>query len=254
MVSAAMLLPIVSVQSFASALAGKWISKKGAYGGVINLGSALLLIGSSLQIILNATTNPAAIVLILLVTGTGFGSASQPIIIAMLAHTKNSDRAVITSSRLFFRSIGAAVGVAVSSAVLQAEFSKALPAEYKHITGSLYSLAGLADNVREAVKPAYASAVRDVFVTNAAVAVVSVLCCLGWRDVGYENRPRDDQDAAPGVGAGDDGASDEPAVELVTLPDTAEAGDVRQNSHVDDQKASAVSRGDFEAQRYSAVR
>lgn len=153
--------------------------------------------------------------------------------------------AVVTSSRLFFRSVGAAVGVAVSSAVLQAEFEKALPGEYKHVAGSLYSLADLADNVREAVKLAYASAVRDVFVTNAAVAVVSVLCCLGWRDVGYEKWPRDGQDAAAAVGAGDDGASGEPAVELVTLPEIAEAGDVRQNSHVDSQKTIVVSRRDL---------
>lgn len=230
LVSAAMLLPIVSIQSFVSALAGKWITKKGAYGGVIWLGSGLLLIGSCLQIILDAHTHPAAIIFILLVVGIGFGSASQPIIIAMLSHTKNDDRAVITSSRLFFRSIGAAVGVAISSTVLQTTFKAALPPKYKFLSGTLYSLAGLGEDDRQAVTPAYARSIRDVFITNAAVALVSGLCCLGWKDIGCDDTAEDSSGNARDETAA--GSSGEAAVELSTLQESSQAdGQHRSAEH-----------------------
>ncbi|KAG9570529.1 hypothetical protein KCU71_g759, partial [Aureobasidium melanogenum] len=119
----------------------------------------------------------------------------------MLSHTNNNDRAIITSSRLFFRSRGAAVGVAVSSAVLQANFKQALPQQYKYPSGSLYSLVRFHGGVRSAVTPAYGEAIRNVFMTKAAVALVGGICCSGWKDIGCdekaEGRTDGVQDEAP---------------------------------------------------------
>ena len=192
--SGALLLPIIAVQVIVSVLAGRWMSKGGHYGGVIRLGIIFLFIGSSLEITFDESTSPVAIIFILLAIGIGVGSANQPMVVAMQAHTKKSQRAVVTSCRNFFRFFGSACGVAVSAAVHQSTLKSALPEEHEKSAELTYSLEELDQSTWGAVAPAHQAAIRNVFITSAAVSTMCVLCLLLWRDNGYEPRPEDEED------------------------------------------------------------
>lgn len=209
-VSAALLLPIIAVQTIVAMLAGRWMSKSGNYGGSIRLGVALLLIGSLLETQFDRHTHPAAIVLTLFAIGVGVGAANQPMVVAMQAHTKKSERAVITSTRNFFRFLGSACGVAVSAAVLQSTLRMSLPTQYKHLANSPYDLGNLSPAAKEAIAPAYATAIRYVFVTGAGASALSTLGLLVWRDDGFEARPEEDDKYAPGLGSEEETEEDGP--------------------------------------------
>lgn len=196
-ISGIMLFPIIAVQVIVSMLAGRWMSKSGRYGATIRLGVVFLVIGSLMETQFGRHTHPAYVVIVLFIIGVGVGAANQPMVIAMQAHTKKSDRAVVTSSRNFFRFLGSACGVAVSAAVFQSTFREALPEECKPLADSPYTLVGLSPEDRKMIAPAYASAIQSVFLTSTGA---SLLCALGlfvWRDDGYESRPDDDDGYAP---------------------------------------------------------
>ena len=194
--SAGLLTPIIGVQVVVSAVSGRYISKKKRYGGVIRLGLGLCLTGSGLMIMFDDSTHPAVCVIILLLVGIGVGNSNQAMVVALQAHTPKGLRAVVISCRNFFRFLGAACGVAVSSAVLQKSLRSALPQGYEYISHSTYSLPLLNQTSRPVVIPAYATATRNVFITNASVMGFSVLACLFWRDNGLEIRPEDEKDGS----------------------------------------------------------
>lgn len=191
-VSGAMLFPIIAVQVIVSMLAGRWMSKSGQYGATIRLGVAFLMFGSLLETRLGRYTHPISVVLILLAIGIGVGAANQPMVVALQAHTKKSERAVVTSTRNFFRFLGSACGVAVSAAILQSTLSSLLPVDYKYLADSPYALDGLDSAAREAILPAYENAIRYVFITSSGASVLCSLGLLFWRDSGYESRPDED--------------------------------------------------------------
>jgi fucose permease len=192
--SAGLLLPIIVVQVIVSMLSGRWMSKSGGYGATIRLGVGLLLLGSLLETRFDRHTHPVAIVFALLAIGIGVGAANQPMVVAMQAHTKKSERAVVTSTRNFFRFLGSACGVAVSSAVLQSTLRASLPAEYKYLANSPYALGRLTPEVRAAILPAYENAIRHVFIASSGASVLCSLGLLVWRDHGYESRPQEDDE------------------------------------------------------------
>lgn len=189
--SAALLLPIIGIQIIVSALAGRIMTKREHYGGVIRSGSIFLFVGSCLEIIFDRSTSPVAIIFILLLVGIGIGAANQPMVVAMQAKTKKSERAVVTSCRNFARFFGAACGLGVSSAVLQSSLKSGLSLQDQELASSAYSLASLGFEDRAIIDPVYAKAMRYVFITNAAVGTVCLLCSFAWRDHGYNSRPKD---------------------------------------------------------------
>lgn len=196
-VSGAMLLPMIAVQLLVSMLAGRWMSKSGRYGGTIQLGVLLLLLGSLVETQFDRHLHPVGVLLTMLTLGVGVGAANQPMVVAMQAHTKKSERAVVTSTRNFFRFLGSACGVAVSAAVLQSTLRASLPAEYKHLANSAYGWDGLDQAAREAIIPSYETAIRYVFITSAGASVVCALGLLVWRDHGYDSRPAEDGEYGP---------------------------------------------------------
>lgn len=105
------------------------MSKSENYGEAIRLEVALLVIAKTQ---FDRHPHPAPIVLILFAIGTGVGAANQSMVVAMQAHTKKTERAVVTSTRNFLGFLGSTCGVAVSAAVLQPTLRISLPTRYKH--------------------------------------------------------------------------------------------------------------------------
>lgn len=58
--------------------------------------------------------------------GAGVGNVFQPTLVAAQAHSLKRDRAVVISVRNFLRSMGGALGLAISSAIFSNSLKKAL--------------------------------------------------------------------------------------------------------------------------------
>lgn len=189
--SAALVLPIPCAQMTASILSGQYISRRERYGEVIWSGFFLWTLGVGLTCMFNLDTSIAAMVIILMLQGTGVGFVFQPTLVALQAHSTKAQRAVVISNRNFLRSLGGAVGLAISAAVLQNSLKKALPADFASLALSSYStpdfqaLGASAGQMHEILQ-AYAHASRTVFIMNVPFIGLCLLGCLLIKDRGLQ--------------------------------------------------------------------
>lgn len=145
------------------------------------------------------TTSPGFIVAPLIVAGAGGGTVFQPTLQAMQAHSPKARRAVIISNRNFFRCLGGAVGLAASAAVLQAALRGSLPPGRDELAGSTYALpSDLGSGPEaEAVRDAYMTASRAVFIMWVPMMGLGLLGCAFIRDRGLQ--PPEDEEKKDGT-------------------------------------------------------
>ncbi|KAK1846242.1 major facilitator superfamily transporter [Colletotrichum chrysophilum] len=188
--SAAIYVSLVVCQSVFSILSGQYISRTKRYGEVIWLGFGFWTLGAGLTLIFDRNTKPGIIVIPLLIVGIGVGFIFQPTLVALQAHSIKSRRAVITSNRNFFRCAGGACGLAISAAILQATLRANLPAEFKYLSSSTYSIPQLSSDDMSRVLDAYMAASRAVFIFQIPLVGLCLVGCLLIKDRGLE--PIDD--------------------------------------------------------------
>jgi len=189
--SATLVLPITCAQMMASILGGQYVSRTERYGEVIWSGFILWTLGVGLTCLFDLNTPIYAMVLILLVQGVGVGFIFQPILVALQAHCTKSQRAVVISNRNFLRSLGGAVGLAISAAALQNTLKKAMPPEFASLALSAYSTPdldtlGASPAQLRKILEAYARASRTVFIMNVPFMGLCLLGCLFIRDHGLQ--------------------------------------------------------------------
>lgn len=189
--SAALVLPITCGQMAASILSGLYISHFERYGEVIYAGFTLWTLGVGLTIKFNLDTSIGEIVGILIIQGVGVGFIFQPTLVALQAHCTKAQRAVVISNRNFLRSLGGAVGLAISAATLQNSLKKAMPPEFASLGSSTYKVPdfdaiGATPTQIRSIQQAYADASRSVFIMNAPLMAVCLLGCIWIRDRGLQ--------------------------------------------------------------------
>jgi len=188
--SAVLVLPITAAQMTLSILSGQYISRRERYGEVIWLGFFLWTIGVGLTCMFDLNTPIAAIVVILLVQGAGVGLIFQPTLVALQAHCSKEQRAVVISNRNFLRSLGGAVGLAISAAALQNSLTKAMPPEFSSFVSSYdtpdFEALGASPEQIQAVLQAYATASRTVFIMNVPFMGLCLIGCLLIKDRGLQ--------------------------------------------------------------------
>jgi MFS family permease len=198
--SAVLILPITAAQMTLSILSGQYISRRERYGEVIWLGFFLWTIGVGLTCMFDLNTPIAAIVVILLVQGAGVGLIFQPTLVALQAHCSKEQRAVVISNRNFLRSLGGAVGLAISAAALQNSLKKAMPPEFSSFVSSYdtpdFPALGASPEQIQAVLQAYATASRSVFIMNVPFMGLCLVGCLLIKDRGLQ-RPDEIQITNP---------------------------------------------------------
>ncbi|KAJ0335469.1 hypothetical protein COL922a_009205 [Colletotrichum nupharicola] len=173
---------------------------QGIIGSMVGLGNVLgpflaaafmeRATGAGLTLIFDRNTKPGIIVIPLLIVGIGVGFIFQPTLVALQAHSIKSRRAVITSNRNFFRCAGGACGLAISAAILQATLRANLPAEFKYLSSSTYSIPQLSSDDMSRVLDAYMAASRAVFIFQIPLVGLCLVGCLLIKDRGLE--PIDD--------------------------------------------------------------
>ena len=201
LLSAALVLPITCAQMASSILSGQYISRRERYGEVIWSGFFLWTLGVGLTCIFNLDTPISAIVIILLIQGVGVGFIFQPTLVALQAHCTKAQRAVVISNRNFLRSLGGAIGLAISAATLQNSLKKAMPADFASLALSSYNVPdfdalGASPAQIRAILQAYAQASRVVFIMNVPFMGLCLIGCLLIKDHGLQ-RPDEVQGIEP---------------------------------------------------------
>jgi MFS family permease len=199
--SAALTLPFTCAQMISSIISGQYISRTERYGEVIWSGFFLWTLGISLTCIFNLSTPISAIVIILFIQGFGVGFVFQPTLVALQAHCTKAQRAVVISNRNFLRSLGGAVGLAISAATLQNSLKKAMPVEFASLASAAYKVPdfnalGASPAQIHDILQAYAHASRAVFIMNVPFMALCLLGCLLIKDHGLQ-RPDEVREVEP---------------------------------------------------------
>lgn len=201
--AAALTIPFVAGQAIFSILSGQYVSRTKRYGEVIWTGFALWTLGDGLVLLFSRTLDTWKIVLILIVAGAGVGNVFQPTLVAAQAHSRKHDRAVVISVRNFLRSLGGAIGLALSSAVFSNVLAKTLnsladsiPAATKGaILASILrvpDLSQLSEVQQDGILDAYMASSRAVFTMWSPLMGVCLLLCFPIKDRGL-TRPGEEK-------------------------------------------------------------
>ena len=89
------------------------------------IGCALAILGTSLLLLIDASSSVPEVAACSFVVGTGMGLVASPTLIAAQSSVGWRERGVVTGNNLFCRSIGSAVGVAIFGAVANATLGDA---------------------------------------------------------------------------------------------------------------------------------
>lgn len=120
------LLAMVLPQSLASVLSGQVIARTKHFWYVICTGYSLWMIATGL-INLWSTDNHIGInIATMIINGFGVGCVFQPTLVAAQAHSYKKDRATVISTRNVIRSLGGAIGLAISSTIIANSISSEL--------------------------------------------------------------------------------------------------------------------------------
>jgi MFS family permease len=198
--SATLLLPLQCAQTTASVISGQYISWRERYGEVIWAGFFVWTLGVGLTCMFDLDTSIGFIVGTLLLQGVGVGFVFQPTLVALQAHCTKAQRSVVISNRNFLRSLGGAVGLAISAATLQNSLKKAMPTEFASLAKSTYNVPdfdklGASPAQVRSILEAYAKASRTVFIMNVPFMALCLVGCFLIKDRGL-SRPDEAQEVA----------------------------------------------------------
>lgn len=189
--SAVVFLSLVIPQSAASIVAGLYMSKFNRYIEVVWWGFGIWSVGSGLMIMSDENTNLGLVAFFLILTGCGTGSIFQPTLVALQAHCPKEQRAVVTSNRNTLRSLGAAVSIAVSGALLANTLKSSLPEELQYLAADSFASPDLSSfnaQQRKQISKAYAAASRAVFIWCFVLIAISLALTTIIRDSGLTRK------------------------------------------------------------------
>ncbi|MEU2924885.1 MDR family MFS transporter [Streptomyces sp. NPDC007251] len=183
------MLPMVVGLLLSSTISGQIVSRTGRWKVFPVTGTAVTAIGLLLLHRLDEHSPTAEMSAYFFVFGLGLGLVMQVLVLVVQNAVSYEDLGVATSGATFFRSIGASFGVAIFGTVFASRLGDKLTAAFRdaHLppgasANTLKSdprgIAALPPALRPAALHAYASAITDVFLYAAPVAVLGFL--LAW--------------------------------------------------------------------------
>ena len=191
LISAALQLPLFVTQSTVSTMAGLYMSWFNRYVEVIWVGFGMWTLGAGLLVLCDDKIHIGLVSFFLVIVGCGTGCVFQPTLVALQAHCAKAQRAVAVSNRNFLRSSGAAVGLAVSSAILANVLKSSLPPRLAAVASSTFATPNLSDYSaanQVVIKEAYAAASRAVFIWCVPLIGISFLLTIFIKDHGLQRK------------------------------------------------------------------
>ncbi len=186
----AVLAPMSIGWPVGSTVSGRLILRFG-YRPIVVIGTALVVVGSGLILLIGPNTSQPYIMAAMVVVGLGMGFGATSFLVAVQSAVGWSERGIATASVQFFRSIGSAIGVALMGALVNFSLSQGLasidqthPGELgRGISGASSVLdpatrSTLAPDVLAAVRGLLASSLHDAYVAGFVVAVAGFILAL----------------------------------------------------------------------------
>ncbi|MFF9024518.1 DHA2 family efflux MFS transporter permease subunit [Streptomyces eurythermus] len=183
------MLPMVFGLLLSSTVSGQIVSRTGRWKVFPVAGTAVTTLGLLLLARLDEHGGTAVTSTYFFVFGLGLGLVMQVLVLIVQNAVPYEDLGVATSGATFFRSIGASFGVAVFGTVFASRLGDKLADAFRGVrlppgvdAGALKSdprgIAALPPVPRQAALHAYASAITDVFLYAAPVALLGFV--LAW--------------------------------------------------------------------------
>lgn len=191
--SGLLLLPLLIASALSTVASGRIMARTGRYKVFPVIGLALMSLGLLLLSTLDETSSRLAVALFMAVFGAGFGMVTQILMVAIQNAVPPREIGTATASANLFRALGGSVGVAIYGAVftnglrhwLPLRLPGRLPAgiDPHGIQASPGRIHTLAAPIQHGVAQAVASALHDVFVVAAPIALAGCLLVLALREV-----------------------------------------------------------------------
>ncbi|MEV1068444.1 MFS transporter [Streptomyces sp. NPDC050263] len=183
------MLPMVAGMLLSSTGSGQIVSRTGRWKVFPIAGTGVTALGLLLLHQLDEHSSTGEMSTCFFVFGLGLGLVMQVLVLIVQNAVGYEDLGVATSGATFFRSIGASFGVAVFGTVFAGRLGDKLTDAFRGVrppsgfsAGSLESdprgIADLPSDLRPRVLDAYASAITDVFLYAAPVALLGFV--LAW--------------------------------------------------------------------------
>ncbi|WP_314225585.1 MDR family MFS transporter [Streptomyces zaehneri] len=183
------MLPMVAGLLLASTASGQIVSRTGRWKVFPVAGTGVTTLGLLLLHRLDEHSSTGAMSACFFVFGLGLGLVMQVLVLIVQNAVGYEDLGVATSGATFFRSIGASFGVAIFGTVFSGRLGDKLTDAFKGVqlpsgvtVGGLESdprgIAELPSTLRPQALDAYASAITDVFLYAAPVALLGFV--LAW--------------------------------------------------------------------------
>ncbi|MFJ4618288.1 DHA2 family efflux MFS transporter permease subunit [Streptomyces sp. NPDC088812] len=183
------MLPMVAGLLLSSTVSGQIVSRTGRWKVFPVAGTGVTALGLLLLHQLDADSSTAEMSAYFLVFGAGLGLVMQVLVLIVQNAVSYEDLGVATSGATFFRSIGASFGVAIFGTVFAGRLGDMLANAFRGVdlppgvsAGALEADPRLVGDLPAALRPpvldAYASAITDVFLYAAPVALLGFV--LAW--------------------------------------------------------------------------
>jgi MFS family permease len=171
--------PLMAGVILTSVTGGRLVARTGRYK-VFPVIGLLLASGAFLAIAFGAekAVGVTPLVIALIVLGAGFGFVMPIMTMALQNVVERSDLGVATSVSAFLRSLGGALGVALSGAVVTARLHMLLPPSVHLESLTRLSVGAAGGAATHAVTEAYRHAIATTFFTGSALAACAFLVVL----------------------------------------------------------------------------
>ncbi len=179
--SGAMVLPQVACMLLSSVIGGRIVSRYGHYRPFLLAGIGLETISLIILAVLALNDAPPVLFLVALGTvGLGIGMGMPNLTNAIQNAVVYSELGAATGAMVFIRSLGGAVGVAASGAILSAHLAYVRAAGHFPVLNAqtIRALASLSAAQRGAIANAYRTALASSFALCAAVMIAAFLLVL----------------------------------------------------------------------------
>ncbi|KAL7323511.1 hypothetical protein PS15p_211397 [Mucor circinelloides] len=239
------LIPMQLVLTVLSTIVGVTISKTGVYRPLICVGMALLTMWIGLFSLFKEDTPFSQIYGITIIGGAGLGCLFSSTIIALQASVEPKDIAVVTGLGNFARILGGALGVAISSAVLNSQLTQELPKylpmeeAVKVIQSSEYVNHGLPAEYLTVTLRVYVESLQLIWYVLIPMAGLGFISSLFVKHHSIRSHRR----AAEKKAKEDQEAADAAAAVVVNIPtntattENEETKEIYQVDQVEDQQA-----------------
>lgn len=161
---------MVGTQGLGSTISGLIVSRTGHYNPVMISSQVIWLGGLIAQAFYGRSTPVWAICIVGFFQGLGVGGSFAPGLVAILAHGRRADRAVLQSLRNAIRTVGGTLGLTIAGTILNSVLKQRLGGILNEglissLTSSTSNLGamGLGHEDKEMVLDAYMHGIRIIF-------------------------------------------------------------------------------------------